>query len=133
MWKNDEYIYTKGILNSIAKSYDHIYKDIETKSGMLLEANTLSIAEYKADFDRSLNAIGKGNWTGEIDNKEFIDFRHFGNLQRMVIADIYGITDGELEALGFYQIPQLKGRAYKWMANKLNGLPYGQRFVSRSI
>jgi len=129
MWKNDEYIYTKGILGSIAKSYDHIYNGIETKSGMLLEANTLSIAEYKADFDRALNAIGQSNWTGEIDNKEFIDFRYFGKLQCIVIADIYGID--ELESWGFYDVPRLRGYAYSVMVKFLNTGETG--FVSRSV
>ena len=129
MWKNDEYIYTKGILKSIAKSYDHIYKGIETSGGMLLEANTLSIAEYKADFDRALNAIGQGNWTGNIDNKEFIDFRYFGKLQRIVIADIYGID--ELESWGFYDVPRLRGYAYSVMVKFLSTGETG--FVSRSV
>ncbi len=45
--------------------------------------------EYKADFDRALNALGKGEWDGKTENHKWGEYRGFGRLQRLVIGDIY--------------------------------------------
>ena len=90
-------------------------------------------AIMNADFDMALDKIGKGKWTGLIDDLKFSDYKRFGRLQWVVIAGIIGIEDYELEGLGFYQIPQLRGRAYKWMVNCLNGLPYGVQFIAKHL
>jgi len=135
MWKGDEYYYGVGILKSIAENYKDIYEGILFVSGHTM-LNPWSIAEFKGDFDTSLNAIGKGHWTGDIEGKEFDDFKRFGRLQRIVIADFYDIQEGELERLGFYQISRVKGLAYKWMANHLNGIPFRgsqTRFVAKTL
>jgi len=97
----------------VAKSYDSLYSDASWKL-------IYTVALLKADFDRVLTSIGKGNWQGCTSHK-FKDYKGFGKLQRIVIADILGIHDGELQGMGFYQLPQLRGRAYKRMVEVLNG------------
>lgn len=79
-----------------------------------------SIAEYKADFDISLDSIGRGKWTGDIEDREFKDFRGFGRLQRLVIADILNVSDNELEAGGFRDVKRLRGYGYYLMRKRLN-------------
>jgi len=91
------------------------------------------ISDEKLDFDKALDSIGKGCWQG-IDSVNFSDYNHFGRLQQVVIADILGVEDCELEKIGLKQIQQLKGRAYKWMLNYLYAIPrygYGTRFVAK--
>jgi len=80
-----------------------------------------SIAEYKADFDRALDDLGRGHWSGDNISPLFKSYRGFGRLQRIVIADIIGVEDSELEAMGFYSIPRLRGLAYWRMKQFLNG------------
>ena len=127
MWIGDRYEYKARTLKKIAWQYAGIYDELIVSWSNLVESEQARI-DYKVDFDYALDAIGKGHWTGELVG-EFEDYRWFGRLQRIVIADIYGIEDRELGGLGFYDIPQLRGRAYKWMANYLNGLPYGAKFI----
>ncbi len=112
MWKDNQYIYSTRTLRGIAHGYKYIY------SQMRLSGN-LDLLESKADFDMALNAIGKGHWTGEIG--EFKAYRYFGRLQRIIIAEILGVTDYELAGVGFWDIPRLRGYAYYLMAKKLNG------------
>ena len=112
MWINDIYIYRIGTLKAIALGYEFLYSDAHTES-------LYEIALLKADFDRSLDSIGRGNWTGEV--LEFNFYKYFGKQQRIIIADIIGISDRELKGLGFYNIPQLRHEAYKRMVNILNG------------
>jgi len=132
MWKDDKYIYTKGILTAIAYNYNHIYEGVEFRFGHA-EYDPYKIVEFKVDFDMALDAIGRGEWTGKMEDKDFGDFRHFGRLQRLVIADIYNIPDWELLDFDLVHIPRLKGRAYSWMSHCLNGLPYGQQFMPKTI
>lgn len=120
MWKNDEYYYSIRTLKSIAGNYVTIYEGLPFRETSLI-INPWSIAEFKADFDSALKGIGKGRWSGRIDGYKFRDFRYFGRLQQVIIADILGIRDFELEVLGFYRIPQLRGYAYYLMRNFLNG------------
>lgn len=135
-----EYQYTPGLLKKISFSYDTIYDGIVIRQwSEIVDGETVGrerrvsdpwlIAEHKADFDLALSAIGRRHWEG-ITSSNLSDYKNFGVLQRMVISDILGIPDEELMGLGFYQIPQMKGRAYKWMAKFLNGLPYGTRFIA---
>ena len=134
-WIKDEYIYSKGILRMIAENYQTIYEALPV-SWRIEIYNIHSIVEYKADFDTALNAIGRGHWDGSTEGKEFKDFKYFGRLQQIVIADVLGITVEELARRGFYKIPQLKGTAYRWMANHLNGLPrYGSKtkFIAKPL
>ena len=81
-------------------------------------------AIMNADFDMALDKIGKGKWTGFIDDLKFSDYKRFGRLQWVVIAGIIGIEDRELEGLGFYSIPQMRGYAYHLMLDRLNGKPH---------
>ncbi len=129
-WINDyTYCYTPSILKSIAGSYSSIYEvGIEISFHSIY--NLYAIAEYKADFDMALSAIGKGSWTG-LESPNFNYYKYCGRLQRIVIADILGIGDYELEAWGFYQIPQLRGRAYSRMAENLNLCSYGNRPIAK--
>jgi len=120
MWYNDDYVYTPGILRGIATSYHHIYQRIEwytkARSEPIVINDPQVLVEYKIDFDRALNEIGRGTWTGNYD----IAIKTFGRLQGVVIADINEIEDSELEVFGYYQIPQMKGRAYSRMSEFLN-------------
>jgi len=132
MWKGDEYVYSKKILKKVAGNYEHIYDRIVLAvytvilDGYKVEREWCIrgeqvLIEYKADFDMALNELGKGRWTGEIEGCEFRDFRYFGRLQQVVIADVYGIDDATLEDMGFYNIPKLRGLAYWRMTQLLNG------------
>lgn len=127
-WIKNEYIYTKKLLKAIAGNYQLIYEGLPL-SWKTEIYNPWSIAEYKADFDIALDSIGRGYWAGELNGSNLADYKRFGYLQRIVIADILGKSNKELSGLGFYQISQLRGRAYRWMANRLNGLPYGSQFI----
>ena len=72
------------------------------------------ISDEKLDFDNALDSIGKGHWTG-IDSVN----SNFGRLQRVVIADILGIEDCELEKLKFVRVQNLKAIAYRRMLDFL--------------
>lgn len=115
-WEGETYIYTKGILKAIARNYFSLYDGIPTVSSQI--TNPWAIAEYRADFDNALNLIGKGKWKG-VPVPAFSQYKGFGKFQQIIIADVLGMKDEELP---FYRIPQLRGRAYSWMADKLNGL-----------
>jgi hypothetical protein len=131
-WINEtEFYYSSKLLRQIAESYHHIYEGIvikswnETIDGQTIGcerciSNPWEIAECKADFDKALSAIGRGKWQG-IASEKLSNYKGFGRLQRIVIADIVGIDDYELK--GFYDIPRLRGYAYSQMARFLNGLP----------
>ena len=122
-WSEDQltYTYKVGELKAIAKWYEYIYGSYYFREPGLFEiSNLFRIAEFKADFDMALSYIGRGHWEGS-QAVRFKDYKRFGKAQRIVIADIIGITEYELEAYGFYQIPQLRGKAYSWMMNYLNG------------
>ena len=111
-WHNEEYFYTIGTLKAIAYGYECLYSDAHLASLFL-------VAESKADFDISLNAIGRGEWRGLV-SQDFRHYKDFGKEQQVVIANILWITDVWLEGLGFYQIPQLRGQAYSRMVAFLN-------------
>jgi len=90
----------------------------------------------KIDFDRALDAIGRGHWSGtgfgdDAKDNKFKTYRSFGRLQQVVIADIIGIRDWELEQRGFYDIERLKGMAYSAMVSFLRGSP--NRFVRKTL
>lgn len=121
------YTYKVGTLRAIADNYCSLYN----QEFFHPRESLLSIALYKADFDLSLAAIGKGDWRG-LGDTNFRAYCYYGRMQQVVIADILGITDRELSGLGFYRIPRLRGLAYKWMANCLNGLPYGQSYIAKA-
>ena len=108
------YFYAPGTLRAIAKSYPFIYE-----IGLFGMNEPFGIAEFKADFDLALSSIGRTKWVG-VGSPDFRSYRHYGRRQRAVIADIMGIYDDELQAWGFYNVPQLKGQAYGLMAEYLN-------------
>ena len=117
-WIKDEFIYTKGILKAIAENYSDIYSGLPL-SWKTEVYNPWLIAEYKADFDRALSALGKGHWNNN-HSSEFKNYKHFGRLQQIIIADIIGIKDDELEGLGFYNLLSLRRYAYWLMIQYLN-------------
>ena len=120
-WINNEFIYTKRILQAIAENYTDIYMSIYYSGGEIHEGIVVNpLIDYKIDFDMALNSIGAGHWVGDVEKTKFENYRYFGKLQRVVIADIYGITNWELERLGFYRIPNLKSIAYGRMVRCLN-------------
>jgi len=122
MWQGDKYVYSKAEVEAIAENYQEVTMSVyfakqeyEGKG-----ASYHPVLDYKVDFDRALDDIGKGKWEGDIEGKEYRDYRHFGRLQRIVIADIYWIDDYELEREGFYRVPNLRSIAYGRMAHYLN-------------
>ena len=117
VWNNDVYYYSVGTIRAIACWYDVVSEVLMIGDFQITDRFALSL--YKADFDRALRAIGKGNWQG-LTTTIFRNYRYFGRLQRLVIADILGITDHELEGWGFYDVPRLRGTAYSRMAENLN-------------
>lgn len=118
MWVNDKFRYSKKILRTIAENYVSLYDGLSFRENSLL-THPLEIAEYKADFDNALSRIGRGQWSGQPSN-EFKEYTGYGRLQRIVIADIMGVTDTELARLKFDDIIGLKGIAYSKMCERLN-------------
>ena len=119
MWVDDTYFYSVRTLKVIAWSYRTIYEGLP----LYYEVhNPFKLAEYKADFDRALSAIGRGKWTG-INGSKISNYRGFGRLQKVVIADIIG-----------EYVTGNGGLAYRWMADFLNGVPFRgsqTRFISK--
>lgn len=118
MWIGDKFLYTKGLLKKIAKSYGNIYDGLPLSHSEI--TNPFAIAEFRADFYLALNSIGRGKWDGVISGK-FRTYRHLGKLQRIIIADVMGLNDWELEGLGFFDVARLRGYAYYLMCIFLNG------------
>jgi len=119
MWVDDTYFYSVKTLKIIAWSYRTIYEGLP----LYYEVhNPFKLAEFKADFDRALSAIGRGKWTG-IKGSKISNYRGFGRLQKVVIADIIG-----------EYVTGNGGLAYRWMADFLNGVPFRgsqTRFISK--
>ena len=119
MWVDDTYFYSVRTLKVIAENYKAIYDGLPWYHEV---HNPFKLAEFKADFDRALSAIGRGKWTG-IKGFKISNYRGFGKLQKVVIADIigeYATGNG--------------GLAYRWMADFLNGVPFRgsqTRFISK--
>lgn len=109
------YILEKDLTGTIATRRE--LADLLNRSNDITDV--FSIAEYKADFDMSLSSIGRGEWRG-LSSSSFRDYRYFGRLQRLIIADILHIEDNELRAFGFTDIPKLRGMAYYRMMRNLN-------------
>jgi hypothetical protein len=134
-WINEtEFYYSSKLLRQIAESYHHIYQGIvikswnETIDGQTVGcerriSNPWEIAECKADFDQALNSLGKGEWL-KITGTQLSNYKSFGRLQKIIIADILGIPDEELMGLGFCNVPRLRGYAYHLMADRLNDIPH---------
>ena len=76
-----------------------------------------SVVEYKSDFDRAFNQIGRGEM-GEL--TEWRDYKYFGRLQRILIAQMLSLGEGFLESQGFTDVPRLRGTAYSRMMEVLN-------------
>ncbi len=132
-WVSDtQYKYTAGILKAVASYYWSLYSGGLSVSPWKVElTNDWVVAEYKADFDVALNAIGRGRWKGTVRVQKARELRAFGRLQRVVIADICQLPDTQLVQTGCYQITQMRGRAYSWMTNYLNGLPLWGTYKGR--
>uniref|UniRef100_A0A6M3JK26 Uncharacterized protein n=1 Tax=viral metagenome TaxID=1070528 RepID=A0A6M3JK26_9ZZZZ len=118
MWDNDEYLYSSRVLRVIAENYVTLYDGLSFRDGDLV-SHPMSLAEFKADFDMALSHIGRGCWVGAIG--EFKNYRQHGLHQRVIIADILGVPDGELYRMNFHNIPRLKVVAYSRMRRYLNG------------
>jgi len=119
MWVDDVYFYSVKTLKVIAENYKTIYDGLP----LYYEVhNPFKLAEFKADFDQALSAIGRGKWTG-INGSKISNYRGFGKLQKVVIADIIG-----------EYVTGNGGLAYRWMADFLNGVPFRgsqTRFISK--
>jgi hypothetical protein len=110
-WVGNKFRYSPSKLKKFASGYTLIDYDLRfNRWGEL--------AEIKADFDCALDGIGRGRWTGAI--RKFKSYRNFGDYQRIVIADVLGISDGELTRLRFDDIIGLRKMAYRMMCQFLN-------------
>jgi len=119
-WKEDRYFYSIRVLRTIAEYYAQLYiNGIELRNDNI--TNSIVLAEFKADFDVSLDAMGRGRWRG-IKSSEFKDYHHFSRKQQIVISDILGLSDRELMSYGFYDIIKLRMTAYSKMKAYLNGV-----------
>lgn len=118
MWKGNQFYYSQRLLRTIAENYCHLYEGLPQFGELIV--NPWRLVEYKVDFDLALQSLGKGKWMGDI-RGSFKDYSHFGGLQQIIISDIMGIEDGELERLGFYNIKAFKSYAYKLAVKFLNG------------
>ena len=119
MWVDNVYFYSVRTLKVIAENYKAIYDGLPLYYEVY---NPFKLAEFKADFDRALSAIGRGKWTG-INGSKISNYRGFGKLQKVVIADIIG-----------EYVTGNGGLAYRWMADFLNGVPFRgsqTRFISK--
>jgi len=112
MWINDVFYYSVGNLKGIAEHYESLYTNAHL-------AVLYSVAESKADFDRALDNIGRGKWRG-LANHKFGAYKYYGRQQQVIIAEILNISDRKLEGYGFYEIPQMRGNAWRRMADFLN-------------
>ena len=137
MWRNDNYIYTSGILKGIATSYHHIYQRIEwytkARNEPIVIDDPLALVEYKVDFDCALNEIGRGTWVGGERLGEFGDYRYFSKFQRLIIADILGVL---LEDTRINYAEQLQGRAYGklcWLLNEPNDLSFIAKPLDKGV
>jgi len=117
-WINDEYYYTRGILDAIVEWYCLLY-DRQLIIGTYQITHLFTLVEFKADFDIALDSIGRGEWRG-LEDSRFNAYKYFGKQQQIVIAGILGIQDYELERMGFYGIPRLRGDAYSRILDALN-------------
>ena len=118
-WVSDtEYIYTPKVLDAVAVGYNSIYERLDLGVHIVTEMDRL--IEYKADFDLALSSIGRGHWDG-LNETDFMSYSDCGRWQRVIIARILGIDDFELQAYGFWQVPQARGAAYSSMCKILNG------------
>ena len=113
-----EYVYTPKVLDAVAVGYTSIYSHLTL--GVHTVTSMDRLIEYKADFDLALDSIGRGHWD-TLNETDFRAYSDYGKLQSVVIARILGIEDYELQPYGFYQVPQARGTAYRYMCQFLNG------------
>ena len=116
-WINDQFYYSKKLLRVIAENYTSIYNGLPRLHSEVV--NLWELAELKADFDMALNSIGRGKWDGKMGC--FKDYKYFGRLQQIVIADVFGVNDDYLGGLGFWDISKMRSYAYYLMYCYLNG------------
>ena len=130
-WKDDymTYMYTKKQLMIVADNYKEFISLCKTprpdETPKRISHDALST---KVDFDRAVDNLGKGHWDGTEwfdydDSTQKIslnDYKGFGNMQLVVISDILGHPDSELEVRGLTDIDLLRDVAYKSMARFLN-------------
>lgn len=117
-WVGDTFLYSSKLLRVIAENYVCLYDGIPTWQSEI--TRIWDIAEFKADFDMALDAIGTGDWHG-IGGLELKSYIYFDRIQQSVIADILQVEDRELARCGFYDISRLRVIAYSRMKSFLNG------------
>jgi len=135
-WVNDDFRYSKWLLEKIARSYEHIDDRIVLGSYTLLIdgypveqerciQGAQVLVEYKVDFERALEKLGHSRYPGrapklDLTSCDFKDYHRYSRLQQIVVADILGLDDYELMDKGFYRVPNLRAIAYSLMAKTLN-------------
>ncbi len=111
-WVGNKFRYSPSKLRKFASGYTGIDYDLRfNRWGEL--------AEIKADFDNALDGIGPGKWTGGV-NPAFKRYRNFGDYQRIIIADILGLSEYELTKMRYDDIIGLRKTAYRMMCQFLN-------------
>ena len=127
-WMKDymRYCYTKKQLEIVADNYKGFISLCKTPSpGETTKTIAHDALSTKTDFDRALDALGKGHWNGiewfdDCLKTKINDYKGFGNMQLVVIQDILGKDDSELEVRGLTDIDLLRSVAYKTMVGFLN-------------
>ena len=127
-WKDGRYYYSLIELEGIAIDYRNLINDslqgmnFDTTSGGISWDDMLGA---KIDFDRALNHIGRGNWSGTNfgeypSDYDFDTYKSFSPTQKVVIAKILNVDDSELEVRGMYDLPDLRKWAFRDMRDWLN-------------
>ena len=117
-WIEDRFYYTRGILKDIARCYDGIYGGLTINDHYIV--NDFDVAEFKADFDRALDELGRAKWDG-ITHCNFSQYKYFDRKQRIIIAYILGLrSDDKLEAWGFWEARKYRYKVLNEMVSILN-------------
>jgi len=127
-WMRDymRYRYTATQLAIIADNYGEYAKMAKPPYPQATPKQIAhDVLSSKIDFDRALNALGKGKWDGlawyeGTQETNLNSYKDCGVKQLVVIADILGYSDSDLEVRGVYDVILMREIAYKDMASYLN-------------
>ena len=118
-WVNDKFLYSSKLLQVIAKNYLSLYAGLPRPLGKEEIMNCWDLAEFKADFEMALNAIGGGKWHDGI--TALTECRNFSYTQLVVVADMLGIDKLPIGAVYPGDIDKITKIAYAGMRRFLNG------------
>ncbi len=111
------YRYSIRILKAVAETY--LYWNGYDTSGSHRETNQFSISEYLCDFELGLSRLAGKEFVFK--GLEFKAYKNYPIYVRVIVADIIGVTEEELIRQRFYDILNLRERAYSKLKECLNG------------